>query len=110
MSMRVFATMVLFLSSVSLFAGEDASKQPDKPKTAGSRAAGVTITQQTAQSSDTNADNKLNPGETAKQTTTVTNGTGSTATNVQVKVPLDPNTTLVAGSVRTTPVAIDDSF
>ena len=109
MSMRVFATIMLFLSSVSMFAGE-AGNAPQTPPKAAPRAAGVTITQQTTQSSDANADGKLNPGENVKQTTTVTNGTGTTAANVLVKVPVDPNTTLVPGSVRTTPVALDDNF
>src|SRR5882724_4322773 len=52
---------------------------------------------------------KKNPGDTITYTATISN-TGSDALNVVYTDILDNNTTLVGGSVKTTPIAFDDAY
>ncbi|HEX8338613.1 MAG TPA: Ig-like domain-containing protein, partial [Pyrinomonadaceae bacterium] len=58
---------------------------------------------------DADGDGKAEPGQTITYTVTVTNN-GTDATNVQLTDTIDPNTTLVPGSVSTQPVASDDAY
>ncbi|HEX8719884.1 MAG TPA: Ig-like domain-containing protein [Pyrinomonadaceae bacterium] len=58
---------------------------------------------------DPDGDGKAEPGDTVTYTVTVTNS-GPDATNVQFTDTVDPNTTLVPGSVATQPVAAGDSY
>jgi uncharacterized repeat protein (TIGR01451 family) len=59
---------------------------------------------------DIDADNFADPGDTIRYTNFVTN-TGSTdATNVVFNDTIDSNTTLVPGSLRTTPIARHDQY
>ncbi|HEX7955325.1 MAG TPA: Ig-like domain-containing protein, partial [Pyrinomonadaceae bacterium] len=58
---------------------------------------------------DPDGDGKAAPGETITYAVTVTNN-GTDATNVTFNDTVDPNTTLVPGSVRTQPVAAGDSY
>src|SRR6266404_1064576 len=53
--------------------------------------------------------NKKNPGDTITYTAVISN-TGSDASNVVYTDILDNNTTLVGGSVKTTPIAFDDAY
>jgi uncharacterized repeat protein (TIGR01451 family) len=59
--------------------------------------------------SDPDGDGKAEPGDTITYNVTVTNN-GTDATNVQFTDTLDPNTTLVPGSVATQPIASNDSY
>ncbi len=60
--------------------------------------------------SDTNHDGLLNPGETLRYTTVITNPhTGPTSTDTTFVLTLDPNTTLRLGSIHTTPIAVPTS-
>src|SRR5712692_2847374 len=56
--------------------------------------------------------NKKNPGDTITYTAVITNtaGAGNDAANVIYSDVLDNNTTLVGGSVKTTPIAFDDAY
>jgi uncharacterized repeat protein (TIGR01451 family) len=60
--------------------------------------------------SDPDGDGKAEPGQTITYTVTVTNNGPDDATNVQFTDTVDPNTTLVPGSVTTQPIAADDSY
>jgi len=55
------------------------------------------------------ADGKVDPGERVRYTVTITN-TGSQATSVDLNDTVDANTTLVTGSVSSTPVAHNDQY
>ena len=62
---------------------------------------------------DQDNDTRADPGDTLRYTITITHPGAPTdpdATNLQVTVPLDANTTLVPGGVRSTPVGIADRF
>ncbi|MET0647678.1 MAG: Ig-like domain-containing protein, partial [Pyrinomonadaceae bacterium] len=59
--------------------------------------------------SDPDGDGKAEPGQTITYTVTVTNN-GTDATNVTFNDTIDPNTTLVPGSVSTQPIASNDSY
>src|SRR5439155_5330455 len=52
---------------------------------------------------------KKNPGATITYTAVISN-TGSDASNVVYTDVLDNNTTLVGGTVKTTPIAFDDAY
>lgn len=58
---------------------------------------------------DNNSDGKVNPGDTVQYTATV-GATGSNATGVQVSIPVDPNSTLVAGSLHISPIPNPDTY
>ncbi|HYH84746.1 MAG TPA: Ig-like domain-containing protein, partial [Pyrinomonadaceae bacterium] len=58
---------------------------------------------------DPDGDNKAEPGDTITYTVTITNN-GTDATNVVFNDTIDPNTTLVPGSVQTQPIAANDSY
>jgi uncharacterized repeat protein (TIGR01451 family) len=58
---------------------------------------------------DPDGDGKAEPGQTITYTVTVTNN-GADAANVVFNDTVDPNTTLVPGSVQTQPVAANDSY
>src|SRR5262249_20219447 len=49
-------------------------------------------------------------GDTLNYTSTITNGNASAITNVQFSSSTDPNTTVVAGSLHASPLAINDSY
>ncbi|MBI4470248.1 MAG: cadherin-like domain-containing protein, partial [Acidobacteria bacterium] len=50
------------------------------------------------------------PGDTLMYTVTITNNGGTTATGVTFTDTIDGNTTLNAGSVQSTPIAVNDSY
>ncbi|HET6261101.1 MAG TPA: Ig-like domain-containing protein, partial [Chloroflexia bacterium] len=59
---------------------------------------------------DSGSDNKADPGDTIRYTTTITNSGGDAALGVVFTDTIDPNTTLVPGSVNAAPIALNDSF
>lgn len=59
---------------------------------------------------DNNANNDADPGDTLRYTITVEQSGTTAAAGVTFSDTLDPNTTLVAGSLRTTPIARNDSY
>src|SRR2546423_11019657 len=59
---------------------------------------------------DLNADGKADPGETITYTVTISNTGTADATGVQFSDSVDPNTSLVGGSVNTQPIASDDTY
>src|SRR5437868_1243296 len=70
----------------------------------------ITATKQDALVNDVNSNGKANPGDTLGYTVVISNtGTGD-ATGVAFSDTIDPNTTLVPGSVNTSPIAFDDSY
>jgi hypothetical protein len=58
---------------------------------------------------DVDADNQADPGDTIKYTVNI-NSSGGDATGVSFTDTVDPNTTFVPGSLRATPVAVDDTY
>lgn len=59
---------------------------------------------------DNNSNGNPDPGDTLRYTVVITNAGGDDALAVMFGDVLDPNTTFVAGSVRTTPLARNDSY
>ena len=59
---------------------------------------------------DNDSDTKADPGDTLEYTVVISNGGGSDCTGVSFSDTEDPNTTLVPGSVMTTPIARNDSY
>ncbi len=55
-------------------------------------------------------DNKADPGETIRYTTTISNGGPDPATGVTFNDTIDNNTTLVGGSTNVSPLAGDDTY
>jgi large repetitive protein len=70
----------------------------------------ITATKKDALFIDVNNDNIANPGDTIRYTVVITNSGTTDATGVMFNDTPDANTTVVPGSVFTTPVAIDDSY
>ncbi len=58
---------------------------------------------------DVNGNTQANAGDTLKYTVTLTNNSGADKTNVNYSNTIDSHTTLVPGSVETTPIARNDS-
>ncbi len=59
---------------------------------------------------DSYSNNVANAGDTIRYTTIVTNSGSTGAVNMAFVDTIDPDTTLVAGSVRTTPIARHDTY
>jgi CSLREA domain-containing protein len=58
---------------------------------------------------DADSDGKADPGDTIAYTLTLTNSSGAGATGLAIANPLDSHTTIVGGSLNSTPVAFDQS-
>ena len=58
---------------------------------------------------DVDGDNQADPGDTVKYTVNI-NSSGADATGVTFTDTVDPNTAFVPGSLRATPVAVDDTY
>jgi hypothetical protein len=71
---------------------------------------GITATKKDALTGDVNSNGIANPGDTLTYTVKITNSGSTDATGVVFNDTPDANTTLVPGSVTTTPIAIDDSY
>src|SRR5436190_15539398 len=52
----------------------------------------------------------VNPGDTIMYTIEITNGGDADATGVNFTDTIDPNTTLVPGSVAASPIAVNDAY
>jgi len=59
---------------------------------------------------DADTNNKANPGDTLRYTITITNTSSTNLLNVVLNDTNYPNQTLVAGSIKSTPVARPDSY
>jgi large repetitive protein len=70
----------------------------------------LTATKKDALLIDGNSDGIANPGETLQYTVKITNNGTTDATGVVFNDMPDANTTLVPGSVTSTPIAVDDSY
>src|SRR6185369_3338136 len=72
--------------------------------------ASITATKVDAWDDTATPDGKAEPGQTVTYTVTITNTGGTSATGVTFTDTIDPNTTLVGGSVATQPIAVPDSY
>src|SRR5687768_8192600 len=70
----------------------------------------ISATKRDALLVDNDGDTRFDPGDTIKYTVGITNTGADPATGLQFNDTLDPNTTLVAGSVNVSPLAFDDAF
>jgi uncharacterized repeat protein (TIGR01451 family) len=70
----------------------------------------ITATKTDALLIDNDSDNNADTGDTLKYTVTISNNGSTDATGVMFNDTLDPNTTLVPGSITTTPVAVNDTY
>jgi Bacterial Ig domain/Calx-beta domain len=69
----------------------------------------VSATKSDSLFTDVDGDLQADPGDTLKYTVNIT-ASGSDATGVTFTDTVDPNTAFVPGSLRATPVAVDDSY
>lgn len=69
----------------------------------------VAATKVDAQTVDVDGDTRVDPGDRVRYTVTVTN-TGNEALGIGLSDTIDGNTTLVAGSVSSTPIARNDQY
>ena len=70
----------------------------------------LTATKEDALYIDNDGDGLVDPGDTLRYTVTLTNAGTTNATDVIYSDLIDFNTTMVAGSVRTTPIARTDTY
>ena len=63
-----------------------------------------------ALSSDVDGDGVADPGDTLQYSVNIANSGATNCTGVSLMDNEDPNTTLVGGSVRVTPIAFDDAY
>ncbi|MHC4092378.1 MAG: beta strand repeat-containing protein, partial [Planctomycetota bacterium] len=63
-----------------------------------------------ALTNDVDGDTLADPGDTIKYTITITNTGNMDAEGMSFSDTIDGNTTLVVGSLKTTPIALDDSY
>ena len=92
--------------------GVEASRAAAAPRAAGFAAlayAPLITATKTDSFPDPDNDGKAVPGDTITYTVQINNN-GTDATGVTFSDTIDPNTTLVPGSLTTTPVAIDDTY
>jgi uncharacterized repeat protein (TIGR01451 family) len=112
---RIIALLVLLLSNVLPLATPAGATGVDPGRSAGEpaqapAAANVAATKTDALLVDRDGDGRADPGDTLRYTV-VTSNTGTTAaTGLVISDTLDPNTRLVAGSVRVSPLAFADSY
>lgn len=69
----------------------------------------ITATKSAALVVDQNHNGQVDPGDTLRYTITITNSGDAAITGGQLSDPIDPHTTLVAGSLQATPLARNDS-
>jgi uncharacterized repeat protein (TIGR01451 family) len=84
-----------------------APARPARPMLA---AAGVAASKTDAPLADTNGNGRADPGETLRYTVVVSNSSGADLPGVTFDDTLDPSATLVAGSLRVSPLAFSDSY
>ncbi len=89
-------------SSNNAPASSPASAQPVMPL--------ITATKTDALLIDNDSDMVADTGDTLKYTVTITNSGSTDATGVTFNDTLDVNTTLVPGSITTTPIAVNDTY
>jgi uncharacterized repeat protein (TIGR01451 family) len=70
----------------------------------------VSATDSDTLQTDLNGDGKVNRGDTVRHTITITNTGIDDATGTAFTETIDTGTTMVPGSLKSTPVAIDDSY
>jgi len=73
-------------------------------------ASNLTATKAVAFQNDVDGDGKADPGDTLMYTVTITNNGPDPAGSVSMTDTLDPNLTLVPGSINTSPVAVNDTY
>ncbi|HKZ83155.1 MAG TPA: Ig-like domain-containing protein [Anaerolineae bacterium] len=74
------------------------------------QAVNITATKTDALLADNDGDNRADPGDTLRYTVVITNSGDADATAVVLDDTIDDNTVFVPGSVRTTPLARNDSY
>ncbi len=70
----------------------------------------MTVTKTATLLVDNNSDGKVTPGDRLRYTVRITNTGNISGTNVVFSDTLDANTTLVNGSVKTSPVAVNNDY
>ena len=70
----------------------------------------ITATKQDTLLVDNNSNNVANPGDTLRYTVEINNNTDQDLQDVEFADTLDPNTTLVAGSINVSPLAFDEGW
>ncbi|MCL4262370.1 MAG: DUF11 domain-containing protein [Anaerolineae bacterium] len=111
----IIVTSVISSRSAAL-AAENAAPTNSAPQSSSSHTAtsllspAFTVTKQDALLVDNDSDTQADPGDTIGYTVVITNTGPDPATGVVFTDTIDASTTLIAGSVETTPLARNDSY
>jgi hypothetical protein len=111
---RVIALLALLLSNLAPLVSAPAiaaegTAPADAPQAQPS-AANIAATKNDTLLIDSDGDGKADPGDTLRYTVVVSNTGTADATGLVISDTLDPNTALVAGSARVSPLAFADSY
>src|SRR4029450_1401325 len=98
LSSLLIAALILSLSATAIQRAKVADAAPV-----------ITATKTAALLVDSNNDNQANPGEKLRYTVTIDNS-GTEDASIVFTDTIDANTTLVAGSVQSTPLASNDAY
>src|SRR5437868_14425934 len=107
--LRLIAIVALVLCAVLFLTFKSDLVSKAEPKPAVLLAPGVTATNNDALFTDVDGDGIADPGDTVEYTVTINNG-GTDATGMIFNDTLDPNMTLVGGSIQSSPIAGNDTF
>lgn len=108
--LRIAALLALLLTQIPPALATDivhARAMSARPALA---AVGVTATQSDLLLVDLNGNRRVDPGDTLRYTVAIHNGSGADIFGLTLEEMLDPNTTLVAGSVQIGPLAYPDNY
>jgi uncharacterized repeat protein (TIGR01451 family) len=111
--LRAVALVALLLTNIPPALAQPSATptaRPEPPARPGLAAAGVTASMTDTPLGDTNGNGGADPGETLRYTTVISNGSGADLAGVSFDDTLDPNTSLVAGSLRISPLAFADTY
>jgi large repetitive protein len=110
--LSLLLALALLLTPAHGQARPSANPQADRPpaQTPQQAAGPVGVTKSDALLVDQDGDGQASPGDTLRYTVALSNTTASDLAAVTVSDTLDPNTTLVPGSLRVSPLAFPDSY
>ncbi|HEU5097755.1 MAG TPA: Ig-like domain-containing protein, partial [Roseiflexaceae bacterium] len=114
--LRVIVLLALLMSNLAPLAAPSPIAAADlagtsQPSQAPAPAAtNVSATKTDSLLGDADGDGRADPGDTLRYTVAVSNTGTTDASNMVISDTLDPNTSLVAGSVRVSPLALGDTY
>jgi|HigsolmetaAR202D_1030399.scaffolds.fasta_scaffold15162_2 uncharacterized repeat protein (TIGR01451 family) len=92
------------------FYASDGDRSLFRSPTSMQAAANITVTKSDALQIDASGNGVVNPGDTIRYTVTIQNTGNQTSDALSFEDTIDPNTELVPGSLKSTPLARDDAY